>query len=104
MHFVEALFAHEHPMEHGRNHQIREGLLRGNRRYDEIWKHYRPLKDASCVARYLASAQGTEYRTFADYATIDQVRHEFVDHRLRHVEASVLKLIASPPDRKNRNR
>ncbi len=53
LHIVEAAFAEVGPR-HGRNHESREALLKHDRRFNHIYRHYRPLWAASTVARYLA--------------------------------------------------
>ncbi len=52
---------------------------------------------ASMVARYLSESRAhqTQYGSFTDYLTPEQVRTEIVQHRLRQVESSTKKIYAS---------
>lgn len=93
LHLVEALFAHD-GAGHGQSHERRDQLLKANRRYSHIYRHYRPLWAASVVARYLQDPQGKDYCNFSDYLPVDKVKAEILHHRLRKIEQSVAKLIA----------
>ncbi len=92
VHCVEVLLAKDgisHPMTHeGRN----ECLKRQNR-YKKIWENYRPLYEASIVARYL-SFQSQKHPSFDQWITPEQVRTQLIDTYLRQIEASVSKLLA----------
>ncbi len=92
LHLVEALFDH-HGVGHSHNHENRDHRLKADKRYQHIYKHYRPLWAASIVARYLCDPQGKQLSCFADYLTPDQARSRLVDHRLQQVDNSVRKLL-----------
>jgi hypothetical protein len=49
---VEGLLFTDHPDKHSYSHEIRGDILKRHR-YQNINKHYRPLYEASLVARYL---------------------------------------------------
>lgn len=55
LHIVEAVFAADRhsPMPHTDDHKVRNRLLKTTNRYAQLWRMYRPLWDASLVARYL---------------------------------------------------
>lgn len=94
LHLVEALFFHD-GQGHGVNHENRDHLLKTNRRYSHIYKHYRPLWAASVVARYLEDACGKGYSCFSDFIKPDRIQSEFLNHRLHQIESSVHKLLGS---------
>ena len=92
LHVVEAAFACENPARHGVNHSTREHLLKNDRRYEHIYRHYRPLFAASMVARYMQDNQ----TDFTKYMTPSDVVEKLVKHRLHEVEKSVLKKLRNP--------
>jgi hypothetical protein len=97
LHLVEAVFYHD-GHEHGRNHETRERMLKTNNRYKHIYQHYRPLWAASVVARYLEDADNSApFSSFSEYLKPDDVKRIIIDHRLRQIENSVAKLLASSP-------
>ncbi len=87
LHLVEMLFA-ALGVTHSRNHESRESVLKTNRKYENIWKHYRVLWSVSTNARYLSTRE-----SFSDYMSPEKVENEIVKHRLRQVENSVRKLM-----------
>ena len=89
LHLVETLFAHD-KASHSRNHESRESLLKSDRRYKNIWEHYRVLWTISTVARYLSSVE-----SFAEYMSPEDVEKEVIRHRLNQVEKSVAKLVGA---------
>ena len=75
---------------HGVDHSYRSAILRGNRRYLNVLKHYNALKEASVVARYLSDQRGTQsYKSFADYCPPERVKSEYVDGRLKELQKSI---------------
>src|SRR5438105_3378874 len=54
MHAVQTLLATDGAGVPG-THAARNQTLKGTRRYQKIWEHYRPLYDAAIVARYHCS-------------------------------------------------
>ncbi len=75
------------------SHDHRERLrrLKNDNRYQETFKHYRPLFEASLIARYLRNDSGGGYSAFSDFIASDQVVNQFVSHRLRRIETSLCK-------------
>ncbi|HUP81414.1 MAG TPA: hypothetical protein VM260_22880 [Pirellula sp.] len=73
---------------HDRTHVGREQALKRTNSTANIWKHYRSLWQASCIARYLAF-HDDEYANFSSYLTPSEVHSELVRHRLREIEKSV---------------
>ncbi len=97
VHLVEAAFTCNPNVLHTCDHGGRLRVLKTDRCYSHIYKHYRPLMTASMVARYLSESRAhqTQYGSFTDYLTPEQVRTEIVQHRLRQVESSTKKIYAS---------
>lgn len=53
LHVIEAVFAGEKPEGHADTHGGRHRILKTTNRYQNLWKNYCPLWQASLVARYL---------------------------------------------------
>ena len=100
LHLVEALFAKEG--RHGQSHERRERILKTERKYQHIYKHYYPLLEASLVARYLEDREKGEYGSFSEYLAPDEVKTEILNYRLKNIERSVKKLLS--PAKKRRKR
>ena len=94
LHVVEAAFACENPVRHGSDHLARERILKNDRRYEVIYRHYRPLYAASMVARYMEDNQ----TSFTNYMSAHDVIAKLLKHRLHEVEKSALKKLKSPSD------
>ncbi len=94
VHLVEALLDHD-GVGHSATHKSRQRVLKRNPRYREIYKHYRPLRAASEIARYMVG-DGREYAEFTDYLSPEQVRSEVLDHRLEKLNRSVSRLLSKP--------
>ena len=83
LHVVDAVLAADGPAGHGQSHDERAAILKTTKRYEQIWRHYRPLFAASLVARYLqARSGGPTYGSFSDYLTPTQVRDMLMKHHL----------------------
>ena len=98
LHLVEALFAHDGAW-HEKSHVSRELLLKATTRYSHIYEHYRSLWNASMVARYL---QGESI--FSNYLSLEEVRSELLNHRLKKIEKSVSNLMKRTPKKGRRRR
>jgi len=86
LHLVEAAFSREKRSFHSADHYERNQRLKSIKKYEHIWKHYRPLFEESLVARYLvASNSETNFNT---YLSGSSVRTTFIDHHLRQIENS----------------
>jgi len=94
LHWIEAMSYCDHACKHGGNHSDREQVLKWTALYQNIYKHYRPLYAASCVARYLTHS-GQEFSAFATYLSPDPVEAKLVQHHLKQLEKSVEKFIES---------
>jgi hypothetical protein len=62
-----------------------------------IYVHYRPLKSASMIARYLMDSGGTAYRRFSDYLKPTEVKSELLEFRLKELEKLVQMLLVVKP-------
>lgn len=91
IHVVEAVFFYDKNVRHTSNHDDRDTALRHNRRYDSIYKHYRPLKSASLNARYLTSC-----KIFDAYLSPDEVVGQLLKDHLHQIEQSAAKFIKDP--------
>jgi hypothetical protein len=100
LHIVEAVFYRTHREKHGRNHESREQMLKTTKRYQQIYRHYRPLWAASTVARYLEDrSRGQEYSSFSDYLKPADVQARILNHYLRQLENSAQAILGTitPP-------
>jgi hypothetical protein len=99
VHLVDALLAHDHGR-HFHDHRARFAALKRENRYLAIYRHFRPLYEASCVARYLQASGGRQdYHQFTDYVPADAVEAEILTARLAPLEKSARKLLSAPARR-----
>lgn len=95
LHIVEAILAAEG--RHCDDHAARNLLLKTTRRFQHIWKHYRPLFNDSLIARYLREdGNSPTYDVFATYLSPGEVRAQVLGHRLRQIEQSARTLLGEP--------
>ena len=92
LHFVEAVFFSDDGR-HGRNHENREHILKSTRRYQQLHRHYRPLWQASVIARYMGRSNSDAALLFRDYMSPDEVEAKLVRHHLVKIEQSATRLI-----------
>ena len=92
LHVVEAVFACETPTRHGIDHVTRERLLKSDRKYEAIYRHYRILVAGSMIARYMQDDQ----TCFTHFMTPDQVVNQLLQHRLHELEKSASKKLRNP--------
>lgn len=78
---------------HSTDHVTREKILK-NSRYQKIWEHFRPLKNASEVARYLEDRPG-KTMLFKNYLSSDEVKQTLIMHHLNQIVKSASRLIGS---------
>ena len=90
LHIVEAIFQDDPRIQHGQNHEGRDSFLKANKKYQQIYKHYRPLWAASIIARYLENGSRS-VSSFSEFLSPDRVKSEIFDHRLRQIENSAKK-------------
>ena len=93
LHVVEAVFARDKAIGHGRDHGPRHQYLKRNNRYQHIWKNYWNLWRASTVARYLED-NGHTHGSFAEYMTPDQVVDRLIKGNLHRVQMSARKFLS----------
>lgn len=99
LHVVEALLAgdSQSPVDHTDEHSTRNKLLKTTRRYENIWRHYRPLWEASLIARYLrANESGPAYDVFTNYMPRPVVESMVLRHYLAKIITSAGKLLNDP--------
>jgi hypothetical protein len=89
LHVVEAVFATDKDVRHGRDHTHREECLKKNPRYKKIYQHYRVLLSVSKRARYLQDVS----TCFSDSFSPQQVIDEVLKHDLHQVEVSAAKFL-----------
>jgi hypothetical protein len=95
LHVIEALFAVDGTGVDGHTdkHEQRNTLLKKTRRYQQLWKFYRPLFQASLVARYLRENQNVPtHEVFATYMPPDTVVRLVLGHYLKQIEKSATGL------------
>ena len=88
LHLVEGIFYMEgnRPL-HSKEHKERNQRLKNTKRFEHLWKHYRPLFEASMVARYLYDpSTDTDQTDLNTYLSGNSIRSKFIDHYLRQIE------------------
>ncbi len=96
LHLVEALLAGDpqSPTRHTDDHKTRNRLLKTTNRYRNIWMAYRPLYEASLIARYLREdANAPTYDVFSSYMPKAVVESRVLGHYLIQIEKSVGNLL-----------
>lgn len=98
LHIVDAVLFVDNYREHGGSHDNRDRILKTTNRYQNLYRHYRPLFAASLVGRYLECG-GREYRLFTEYLSPQKVKDIILGHHLRQLEVSAEKIIGplKPP-------
>jgi hypothetical protein len=94
LHLVDALLAADKdaPAAHGTDHRSRERHLKQTPRYRNIYRYYRPLAQASSIARYLEGGN-TSYTMFSQYMSASEVESTILGHYLLQIEKTVGKLM-----------
>jgi hypothetical protein len=92
VHVVESVFVVQ-GIEASTDHWERLNQLKRDRRFAKMHEHFRPLFNASLIARYLSDVDGTGFKTFVDYIPADQVKAKLVRHRLHQLEESGVKFL-----------
>jgi hypothetical protein len=100
MHIVEAVFFNHEapPTQHTVTHSDRNHILKI--RYPNLLRNYRPLFNASLVARYLAYEDMSidqQYTSFSQYMPANVVRSLLLGHYLVQPEANALPLLPANP-------
>jgi len=94
LHVVESILAKDG--KHPDSHEIRNRLLRSEKKYQNLWRHYRPLWNDSLLARYLTSDANGVYTKFSDYMTPQNVVNQHVNHHLAQLIASARHALKDP--------
>jgi len=84
VHAIEALIAFDGQRNHT-SHETRNEVLKSVKRYQQIWRHYRELYNASQTTRYHASP--------TEWIPVDQIKTVWIPNYLYPIERSVQKLI-----------
>lgn len=99
LHVVEAVFAADKrsPLPHTGDHKLRNHVLKTVNRYQHLWRMYRPLWEASLIARYLrVDDNGPAYTDFAQYLSRADVEQRVLGHYLAQLEVSAARLLGEP--------
>lgn len=99
MHIIEAVFAGDAQslVAHTDDHKVRNRILKTTNRYRQLWRMYRPLWEASLIARYLRSDDhAPTYEIFSQYMNRDDVEQRVVGHYLAQIEKSAATLLGDP--------
>jgi len=94
LHLIDAMLFCDHSCKHGGDHKERQRVLKTTRKYNNIYEHYRPLFAASCIARYLEHGS-VDYSAFSTYLNPEQVVSKLVNHHLKQLETSVMRILAT---------
>jgi len=87
LHLIEGVFSQEQQPFHSKDHQERNRRLKEVKKYGHLWRHYRPLFEASMVARYLVAPNSAEDQTdLSTYLSGTSIRSKFINHYLRQIE------------------
>jgi hypothetical protein len=93
VHAVECLFAHDgKPNSH--SHHDRTHALKINARYNTIFRSFRPLLEASYVARYDCDTGPLNLGSGKGWVTDSIVRREFICKHLAEIERIIIKLLS----------
>lgn len=86
LHIVDAIFEHNDiGRPDGHNYRLTE--LKRGRRFLPIYQHYRPLWNASSIARYLYDRETrAQYASFAQFMPADKVAERLIRGRLFPIE------------------
>jgi len=93
VHAIEALFATTGT--HSDDHSARNQRLKTTKKYQHIWRHFRPLWNDSQIARYLTS-NGHQYPSFSAYLSPDEVYNIHVKANLGQIVQSIRRLMDEP--------
>ncbi len=90
VHIVEAVLADDADG-HSDSHKARNDVLKSQRKYQHIWRNFRPLYNVSCVARYLG--KDPNYKGFSDYMPTAEVKSKVLNHYLSQIEQSAKRIL-----------
>jgi hypothetical protein len=96
LHIVEAILEADPDCKssHTDDHSGRNRLLKTTNRYSHIWQMYRPLYDASLIARYLRENENRPtYEVFSRYMDKQAVQQMLIGHYLTQIKKSAAKYL-----------
>lgn len=99
LHIVEAVFHDDEksPVDHTDQHSQRNHCLKTTKRYQKLWRHYRPLYNDSMVARYLQQhGSGEPVEVFSSYLSTEKIEGIHLKHNLHQVERTAMTLLGDP--------
>lgn len=98
LHIVEAVFEADprSPVKHTDDHGTRNKVLKTTSRYKHLWDNYRPLYEASLVARYLHFDGSPTVDVFSTYMPKTVVKNLILGHHLHQIQQSARRLLADP--------
>ena len=80
---------------HCHSHKTRLELMQVKKELKPIYKHFRVLYQASCIARYLYDHDSkTDYTSFGDYIPSGEAYEKLIVGRLKNVEDGLLQHLA----------
>lgn len=87
--YIDGLTSNEKRPIHSKDHAERNGLLKTVKNFQHLWRNYRPLWEASMVARYLFDPKtDMEQTDLSAYLSGDSIRSKFINHYLCQIEKS----------------
>ena len=96
LHIIEAILEADPDckVSHTDDHSSRNRLLKSTNRYSQLWKMYRPLYDASLIARYLRENEGKPtYEIFSRYMPRNKLESTLIGHYLTQIKKSATKYL-----------
>lgn len=99
LHVVETVFAadKQSPLPHTDDHKLRNQVLKTTNRYRQLWRMYRPLWEASLIARYLRTDDNAPaYTDFSQYMNRGDVEARVLGHYLTQIETTAARLLGEP--------
>jgi hypothetical protein len=90
LHIVEAVFDGDprSPVRHTDDHASRNRVLKTTSRYKHLWDNYRPLYEASLIARYLQFDGSPTVDVFMTYMPRTVVQDVIIRHHLHQIQQS----------------
>jgi hypothetical protein len=98
LHIIEAVLDADPacPIKHTDDHKTRNNLLKRTNRYRNLWQNYRPLWEASLIARCLrANEAAPSHDVFSTYMPANKVRSLILGHYLAQIESSAAKILGN---------
>lgn len=97
LHVMEAAASCQTPPVHNNDHATRDSFFKTATRFSHAYKFYRPLRQASEIARYLTDPRGSSSAVMFDYAiTPQELVLKYLLHHLHQVEESCIQFLQTP--------